>query len=695
MVGRFRAGAGLPFSANPDVTSRLRCQHGQMTPSGRQTSTVVAAGLATCYAVVFVGLLVADHRLADMGRPDLRGLQGETWIVVAGIVSATVVGVALTSRHPRHPVGWLFLALAGSMLMSGVIDSYARYGVLARPGSLPGAEAVAVVGDITFIPWLVLVALILYLTPSGRHLGRWWALSARATAVAGVVALGSALVAPREPSPPLEDVANPMAVPGLQPWSAAVAGVSTLAVGAGLIAGAASLVLRFRRSSGNERRQLLWLAFAVVPLPLFVVLAFVASRSGHEGATLWASGGFIVLVPVVAGLCVTRFHLYNVERLLAATVTYVLLSLLLVATYAVVVFTATHGLGAWSASSELSATLGAVAAAAVAAPLRSGLQNGLDRRFNRRRYEAQQVIRSGLADAAAGVDVERLFRRAFRDDSLTIVYPGSAPDIWLTMQGLAPAPAVAHVEVTHDGRIVAQIRFNPSANDRETLLGGVSVAASELDNVRLRAELSRQVAEISASRRRLAGAQRRERRRIERDLHDGAQQSLLALAFDLQAAQLSGNQHRMRQALSDGVGAAHGAVRELRELANGLHPAALADGGLGAALDDLSRHSPVPLRVRVDAPRLDPGLEFTAWLVACEAVVNAQKHAAATAIEVDVAVSDSMLSLDVCDDGVGGANPDGRGLRGIRDRTEAARGTLMVTSVRGKGTRVAVKLPCE
>ena len=125
-------------------------------------------------------------------------------------------------------------------------------------------------------------------------------------------------------------------------------------------------------------------------------------------------------------------------------------------------------------------------------------------------------------------------------------------------------------------------------------------------------------------------------------------------------------------------------MRELRALANGLHPAALADGGLAAALDDMARHSPVPLRVQVAAERLDPGTEFTAWSVIGEAVVNAQKHAAAHGIEVDVERRNGDLRLRVHDDGRGGANPDGPGLRGLRDRVEAARGPVHGHQRRGR-----------
>jgi signal transduction histidine kinase len=260
--------------------------------------------------------------------------------------------------------------------------------------------------------------------------------------------------------------------------------------------------------------------------------------------------------------------------------------------------------------------------------------------------------------------------------------------------GLPAAEMVDWVDVERDGRIVARIGYDRSRTDADVVGAGARVAAAELDNGRLRAELARQVTEIQASRSRLAEAQRTERRRIERDLHDGAQQRLLALALELRSAHLSEDVPRMRQALSAGATAAQSAVRELRDLANGLHPAALADGGLAAALDDLARHSSVHLSVDVEVERLDPALEFTAWLVIGEALVNAQKHAQADQVRVAVARDDRLLHIQVCDDGRGGASEDGPGLRGMRDRVEAAGGTLRVMSRTGVGTTIEAVLPC-
>ena len=432
----------------------------------------------------------------------------------------------------------------------------------------------------------------------------------------------------------------------------------------------------------------------MVPLPLFVVAAFVASSVESSVGTVAATGGFVVLIPIAAGLSITRYHLYDVERILARTTTYVGLTVLLIATYALIVWFGARGAQRWSISPAIAATVGALAVAAIAAPAQRVIQDLIDRRFNRRRYDAVRLVGAELADERAGRDLAVLFRRAFDDPSVVVAYPGARLDTWVTDTGVAPPAMADWVDVVRHGRVVARIGYDPAHTDAEVVGAGARVAAAELDNAGLRAELARRLADVESSRRRLAEAQRTERRRIERDLHDGAQQRLLALAMELRSAQLGGNDERMRQALSDGATSAQSAVRELRDLANGLHPAALADGGLRAALDDLARHSPVDLHLDVNVPRLDSALEFTAWLVIGESVVNAQKHANATRVAIEVHRHECQLRIQVRDDGCGAANPDGPGLRGLRDRVEAAGGTLVIDSPAGGGTTIEAVLPC-
>ena len=198
------------------------------------------------------------------------------------------------------------------------------------------------------------------------------------------------------------------------------------------------------------------------------------------------------------------------------------------------------------------------------------------------------------------------------------------------------------------------------------LAGSVfAVAATELDNAALRAELAVRLVEVRQSRSRLVGAQHEERRRIERNLHDGAQQRLLALAMQLQAAAMNGNDERLRDAAAMAIDEARRAVEDLRELANGLRPSVLTDGGLSGALEDLAARSTVPVTITAPEQRFTPEVEETAWFIACEALANVHKHADASRVDITAHVSEGTLGLTVSDDGRGGADPSGRGLMGL------------------------------
>jgi signal transduction histidine kinase len=656
----------------------------------RRTSQLLvgAAGLLVAAALVVTLWLNDDGSGAEpLSVADV----GLMVVVVVALSVNLVVGAVVALARRDNPVGWLFLALGLVLLMEAPIDAYVQYGP-GLYGDLPGTRQLIVLTDSSWILWFTLVALILLLTPTGRPLTPRWSLVATLQVLAALVAVLLAIPSAKQLDPPYEHFHNPMQLDAIQPWADLVGTVCVYTIGIGLVASGVSLLLRFRRAVGDERRQLLWLVFAVVPLPLYVVVAFVSSHNGSGLVTIIATGGFITVVPIAAGLSVLRYRLYDVERIVAATVTWVLLSTILVAAYAFVVWLGAQSVPSGHVSPAVGATVGAVVAAGVAFPLRRWLQDQADRRFNRRAYDARRVIGSALAAEDAGIDVEALLRDALHDPTLRVSYPG-AEGRWVRADG-SPSAAGGHVDVDRHGRVVARIDFDPHRTDAATVRTAATLAATDLDNTRLRAELARQLDEIDASRRRLAAAQRTERRRIERDLHDGAQQRLLALALELQSARLNGDPERMQQALSDGAESARVAVRELRALANGLHPAALEDGGLSAAIDDMARHSPVPVRVHVGTGRLDRSLEFTAWSVIGEAVVNAQKHAGASAIQVEVSRQNGHLRLEVSDDGRGGANPDGPGLRGLRDRVETAQGRLSVRSAAG-GTTIEAVLPCE
>jgi signal transduction histidine kinase len=238
---------------------------------------------------------------------------------------------------------------------------------------------------------------------------------------------------------------------------------------------------------------------------------------------------------------------------------------------------------------------------------------------------------------------------------------------------------------------------DPALLDDPVLVEAVSAAAGlALENARLQAELRAQLNEVRASRARIVEAGDAERRRLERDLHDGAQQRLLGirLALQLIRGRLGDEGATADELLTEADTEVVAALEELRSLARGIHPALLTEEGLDAALAALARRVPVPVQLDVCPGRLPPLVEATVYFVASEALANVVKHAHATEVTIDVTRANGHIAMAVNDDGVGGADPNGAGLAGLRDRVETLDGQLCVDSTLGNGTRVTVAIPC-
>jgi signal transduction histidine kinase len=257
----------------------------------------------------------------------------------------------------------------------------------------------------------------------------------------------------------------------------------------------------------------------------------------------------------------------------------------------------------------------------------------------------------------------------------------------------------AVTQLESDGEPFAALVHDPSLLDEPKLVESAGAAARlALENARLHAEMRAQLVQVQESRQRIVAAADDERRRIERDLHDGAQQRLVALALQLRSAQRRlGAQvdPEVERVLDAAVGELQGAVAELRELARGVHPAILTEEGLAAALESLTSRTPLPVALDVLDERLSTDVEATAYFVACEALANIVKHAHASHAKVAAARRNGLLVVEVEDDGVGGASLDGgSGLRGLVDRVEALGGQLRIESAAGSGTRVVGEIPC-
>ena len=238
---------------------------------------------------------------------------------------------------------------------------------------------------------------------------------------------------------------------------------------------------------------------------------------------------------------------------------------------------------------------------------------------------------------------------------------------------------------------------DPALERRPDLLHAVlDAAAVAVEIGRLRVELRLQLAEVESSRTRIAQAGYAERRRLERDLHDGAQQRLVTLGIVLRRLQrsLPGEAKILAPALDAAVDEVAATIADLRTIAAGVRPPRL-DEGLTAALEDLARGAAVPVELEASGDRAPPEVEAVAYFIACEALTNAVKHGSPSRVTVQTERSDDVLRLVVADDGVGGAAPaSGRGLAGMADRVAAQGGTLALESPPGAGTRIAVELPC-
>ena len=381
--------------------------------------------------------------------------------------------------------------------------------------------------------------------------------------------------------------------------------------------------------------------------------------SPHDGLQLrmLTIGLAFSAFPVAAGIAIRRYRLYDVDFVLDRTLVYTALTLLLAAVYGAT----TLALGIALGRGSTWATAGATLVVAVAfGPLRRALQEGVDRRFSRARYEARRRIAAFLEELRAGraepEAIEPLLRGALGDPTLELRYV--LPEQLVDADGRpvddVPGDPRVRTPIERAGVPLAFVLHRPTGPQRpDPLAELVEAGGLAIEIVRLRAELRRRLVEVDASRARIVAARDAERRRIERDLHDGAQQRLVSIGLDLRHAQ-----HELGPAagalLERSVCELGAAIDELRELAQGLPPSQL-DAGLEPALRELAGRAPLPVSVRATFERFSVGIEAAAYFVACEGLTNAIKHAGATSVALERERQNGSLVVRVADDGAGGA----------------------------------------
>jgi signal transduction histidine kinase len=626
----------------------------------------------------------------------------EDWIPVAmypllalAILSPALVGLLIALQLPRNRIAWILLL--GALLPALQIASEQLVGA-----AWAYQTEAATVPLVLFI-WPLAVAFVF---PDGRFLSRRWSWVAGMAIVSFAFMIGLKLFDPEPYPAPNEDITNPLLGNAVGEFIVDTGVWIPFAVGvlASILAGALAVILRFHRSVGVERLQMTWLVWGASLIPLVLPLDIVLSRwFGGGGAKTFA----LLLVAQFAfvaaiGIAVVRYRLYAIERLVNRTLVYVTLTVVLLAAYALI----TVGLGVLVGGDTSWVVAVATLSVAVAfRPLRTRIQDLVDRRFRRARYEGVRLVRSfedEVRDGRRAPEEIGAVLAAALDDPLSELF------FWLP-ETEAYADASGEIaEVPVDVRARREIRRNetrtavllhdPTLLVRRDLLDGV-VSASRLsiEMARLRVEVRIQLAEVEASRERIVEAGYEERRRLERDLHDGAQQRLVSLGMQLRRLQLSLPREAaiLSPALDQIVAEVGSAIGDLRQIAAGVRPARL-DGGLAAALQDLARTTPIPLDVDASRERMAASVEAAAYFVACEAITNAVKHGSASRVAVRAVRENGTLHVAVSDDGVGGAVVRrGSGLAGLRDRVAAQGGTFGVVSPRGGGTTVQVAIPCE
>ena len=679
-------------------------------------------GLAWAAAVLFVvttlvsvvTYLVTDPQFTDWGT---SGRLTQLMFMLM-VTTFPAVGLLITRHQPRNRIGWLLLAIGLVWAATAIADAYVQESLISNPGSLPGGAAVSVVNSSLWVPPIVLMGVyLLLLFPDGHLLSPRWRVLAWLVALDALL-LMAGIVLTKGPvtDGPVPLDANPLGVlPAAVTDAMFVVVLPVLPLS--ILAAAVAVVLRFLRATGVRRLQLKWLMaagalIAVLYFATMLLSLFGFSRSGDADATwmlvlqnvaVLAFG----LIPIAIGIAITRHGLYGIDSLISRTLVVGALGLFISTVYVVVVV----GIGSLIGQRHPSVLLSVVATACVAVlfqPLRERVTRWVNRLVYGSRATPYEVL-SNFASSMAGTytTAELLPRIA---QTLSEFLGGARVQVWLRTGRLLEREAVwpddgdhaEPVELTEPNRVTGleAMRVVP-VRHLDELLGVITMSkvvaepvtptedemlqhvASQtglvLRNLRL-------VDDLHSSRQRLVTSEDDQRRALERDLHDGAQQSLVAIALTLRMATRHRDPSTLSAAATQAADQLQGAIAELRELARGLHPAILTDRGLGPALTSLAERCPVPVRLDNQVTRRLPGpVEGALYFVAAESLTNVAKHARASEVTLRLSDEGGSVSLEVRDDGVGGADPArGSGLLGLADRVAVVDGEFTVHSPPGR-----------
>ena len=694
---------------------------GTLARGGNRLPRVLAA---IAYTGAVVGLVLAFPAVQ----------QGFDTLYVTDLLLAfsfATLGLLVSRRQGNATIGWLFLAIAAVEGITVAANHYAVVGLSAAE-PLPAAVWAGWLGywASSFVVPGGLFLMLLLLFPDGKPLSRRWGRFAGAGLVySALFAIAEVLTLPRmEVATDLPKIDNPTNVASLAvadwAWMPGMAFLAVAVVG---------LVIRFRRSSGVERQQLRWFVFAVaVSIGSMVVLVIVYLAMGLPAQIpTWLEIGFVVIpvvgigvgVPVACGVAVLRYRLWDLDVVIRKTVLYATVALMLMLVFAIVAF----GVGAVVGRTRSAAVVAAALAGFAFWPALRAARRVADRLVYGKRatsYEVLTEFSHRMGEAFATEDVLERMAQILADGTgatnalvwlkvgaelrPAAAYPADAQrpaPVAVIADDIPAMPADHAVEVRDRGELLGALSVSMPANDpvnpaKATLVDDLAAQAGlVLRNVRLTTELRARLHDLSASQKRLVAAQDEERRKLERNIHDGAQQQLVALAVKARLARVLTERDPPKAAemLAQIEAETQDALEDLRDLARGIYPPLLADKGLQAALQAQARKATIPVRIDADGlGRFPQEVEAAVYFATLEALQNTTKYAEATGASVTITRSHHGLSFRVADDGRGfdpASHGYGTGLQGIVDRLGALGGDVTVESAPGRGTVVSGHLP--
>jgi signal transduction histidine kinase len=631
--------------------------------------------------------------LAVLALGPWRMLSPAEWVVTVGLLAVPVVtGCLLSWRVPATPVGAALAWVGAAPAAVFAVEDWGETVATTHPW--PAARLMYAVKLGAWVWNLAGFVGLCLVFPDGLPSGRRWRIVVWAAVASGVfvnavVSLdpNTNRTAPAVPHPIVVRLPGPVRAVELVLAYAALLAVLTIAT--------VRLVLRYRRGDEVVRQQVRWLVFGAATVPVLLAAGWVAQGLGAPPDAAYP--GFLVAmlvaVPAAIAVAVLRYDLFDVDRLLGSSLAWLLTTLVSAGIFAGVVYGTARLVGA---DSRLGLTGAGFATALCLLPVHRTLNNAVDRERTvivARVQEFVRQVRDGRAEPEA---TEDLMRSVLGDPSLRLLVrlPGSPADTYADLTGNAvdAAPDGTRIPLlTGDSEVGIVLLGRGSARRVRRAREVASMARLPIEVSRLRLGLRLALDDARSSRARLALATAVERRRLARDLHDGAQQQIIAVGMRLRSVQRHLDPALPAYAdLDAAVAALSDTVAELRRLAHGVRPSRL-DDGLAAALKALVADSPVTVDITVEDVDASEVVATTAYFVVAEALTNALKHAQATAIRVGVTRHDHALRVEVHDNGIGGARP-GFGLTSVRDRVASVGGNMSLHSPPGAGTHLTVTI---